>query len=357
MSFDSRMRKEGLWKLMWKIILASGAYISAVVGAGFASGQEMVSYFVRYGRISFFGVILSSILFGIFAYCVSYGTARTNSANFEQYLLKITDNRTFGVFCLAVKIFMAVVFAAMISGTASLLYEAYDIPMQVGAMLICAICAAVFISGNKTLLTVNSFMGVALCAAVVFVCIYILHNRESAVFGGANTRWAVSSFSYVGYNILTSGAVIGALKIHTKRSCGLFAVVSAVMISAMMLCMWGLISIYSGKIYLGELPMLTLASRCGNGITVFFSAVLFCAMVTTALSAGLGILPEKRGIGAPIFLCALGYLASGIQFSFMIDVVYRLCGYIGNILLIIITAKEIKYEIFRKTEKNEDIIR
>lgn len=339
---------------MLSVIFAAGAFISAVVGAGFASGQETISYFVRYGNISFFGVIVSAILFGVFAYCVSHGIERTSSANFDEYIVKITGNRISKIFAAAVRIFMAIVFAAMISGGASLLYEAYNIPLQFGAMLICTICAAVFISGNKTVLTVNSVLGVMICVSVVFTCIYILNNRETAVFADKRINWVMSSFSYVGYNILTSGAVISALGIKSKRKCALFGIVSAVMLFVMMMCMWVLMSIYSGKIYLGELPMLTLAMRAGEGITVFFSAVLFCAMVTTALSVGLGILPQKHMRAAPVLLCCAGYLASGIRFSFMVDVIYRLCGYIGNILMVVIIINQIKYEIVRKRKKNED---
>lgn len=339
---------------MWRVILAAGAFISAVVGAGFASGQETVSYFVRYGNISILGVIISSIMFGVFAYCVSYGIDRTSSADFEEYILKITGDCASKIFSFAVRVFMAIVFVAMISGGTSLLYETYDIPVRFGAMLICVICAAVFVSGNKTVLTVNSLLGVMICVSVVFTCIYILYNRETAVFTSGNMKWVVSSFAYVGYNILTSGAVIGALGVKTKKKCALFGAVSAVMLFAMMVCMWVLMSIYSGKIYLGEIPMLTLAARAGKGITIFFSAVLFCAMVTTALSVGLGILPKRHNIVAPLLMCSIGYLASGIRFSFMVDVIYRLCGYIGNTLMIIIILNQIKYEIIRKRKKKKD---
>lgn len=339
---------------MLSVIFAAGAFISAVVGAGFASGQETVSYFVRYGNISIFGVIISAVLFGIFAYCVSYGIERMSSTDFEEYILKITGDRTSKIFGAAVRIFMAIVFVAMISGGTSLLYETYDIPVQFGAMLICVICAAVFLSGNKTVLMINSLLGVLICVSVVFVCIYILYNRETAVFADKSVNWVMSSFSYVGFNILTSGAVISALRIKTKRKCALFGIAVAVMLFVMMICMWVLMSIYSGKIYLGELPMLTLAMRAGEGITVFFSAVLFCAMVTTALSVGLGILPKKRTYLAPVLLCCVGYLASGIRFSFMVDVIYRLCGYIGNVLMLIIIINQIKYEIVRKIKKNKD---
>ena len=45
-------------------------YVAAVIGAGFASGQEIISFFVKYGKYSIIGVLLSCIIFSVFAYAV-----------------------------------------------------------------------------------------------------------------------------------------------------------------------------------------------------------------------------------------------------------------------------------------------
>ena len=45
-------------------------YVAAVIGAGFASGQEIISFFVKYGKYSIIGVLLSGVLFSVFASAV-----------------------------------------------------------------------------------------------------------------------------------------------------------------------------------------------------------------------------------------------------------------------------------------------
>ena len=40
-------------------------YVAAVIGAGFASGQEIISFFVKYGKYSIIGVLLSCVIFGV----------------------------------------------------------------------------------------------------------------------------------------------------------------------------------------------------------------------------------------------------------------------------------------------------
>ena len=38
------------------------AFISIIVGAGFATGQEMLQYFVSYGRVGIIAAALSSLV-------------------------------------------------------------------------------------------------------------------------------------------------------------------------------------------------------------------------------------------------------------------------------------------------------
>ena len=55
---------------MKKDLMVSGVYIAAVIGAGFASGAEIVHYFAKYHKFGFGGCIISSLLFGIMAWLV-----------------------------------------------------------------------------------------------------------------------------------------------------------------------------------------------------------------------------------------------------------------------------------------------
>lgn len=56
-------------------------YAAAVIGAGFASGQEIISFFVKYGKYSIIGVLLSCIIFSVFAYAVLSGVCRKKYRN------------------------------------------------------------------------------------------------------------------------------------------------------------------------------------------------------------------------------------------------------------------------------------
>src|SRR5690625_4277387 len=48
---------------MWKTLKIASAFIGVIVGAGFASGQEILKYFTSFGYLGMFGVFLSTALF------------------------------------------------------------------------------------------------------------------------------------------------------------------------------------------------------------------------------------------------------------------------------------------------------
>lgn len=45
------------------IFKIAATYIGTIVGAGFASGQEVLQYFVSYGIVGVIGIIISTFLF------------------------------------------------------------------------------------------------------------------------------------------------------------------------------------------------------------------------------------------------------------------------------------------------------
>lgn len=48
----------------WKLTLQVAAtYIGTVVGAGFATGKEIVQFFTQYGSMGLFGILISGLFF------------------------------------------------------------------------------------------------------------------------------------------------------------------------------------------------------------------------------------------------------------------------------------------------------
>ena len=52
------------------IFKVAATYIGTVVGAGFASGQEVLQFFSAYGMKGLFGIAVATLLFFIFGYTI-----------------------------------------------------------------------------------------------------------------------------------------------------------------------------------------------------------------------------------------------------------------------------------------------
>ena len=60
--------------------------IGTLIGAGFASGQEIYIFFFSYGIKGLIGIIVSSILIGITIYKTFQITKKNNTKNYKEFL-------------------------------------------------------------------------------------------------------------------------------------------------------------------------------------------------------------------------------------------------------------------------------
>lgn len=341
---------------MKNIFIAAGAYAAALIGAGFASGQEIVSFFVRYGKYSILGVAASAVIFGVFAGAVIDECVERRTASYKEYLDGFMGrNIRKAVECMTL-FFAAAVFCVMAACCGEMGYMLFGIKNIYGALVICVLCGIIMMYKTDDVLTLNALIGGIIIVSIITCCIYLLRYREHQAFA-AGGKMIVSSISYSGYNLLTAGLILSQLasRIKNRKDAWLVGFAAAFSMFVIMALMWGLLSIYYGKIPLGEIPMLTLALRENKYIAAVYSVILFLAVFSTALSNGISavnIIKNKIGKRwAVILVAAVGFCFSGTGFSVLIDKVYRACGYVGVLFLMYIIRH---YKTFLKNVKNKE---
>ena len=70
---------------MKKILKAVFVIIGAVIGAGFASGQEIYIFFYQYGVNGILGIIISSLLLGFVTYKVLHICKEKKVTNYKVF--------------------------------------------------------------------------------------------------------------------------------------------------------------------------------------------------------------------------------------------------------------------------------
>ena len=80
------------------MIKAIFVIIGTIIGAGFASGQEIYSFFNVYRENGFLGIIIASVLIGFVIYKVLKMSDQLNTQNYKDLLKKIKLPKKFVVF-------------------------------------------------------------------------------------------------------------------------------------------------------------------------------------------------------------------------------------------------------------------
>lgn len=337
---------------MLGIFLAAFSYAAALMGAGFASGQETLTFFAVFSRFGALGIVIASMLIGLFGAVVSEYALRSgrgyNELTGELFPCRIGK----AVDALAF-LFSICTLAVMCACFGELLSVMLGFDSIIGAAVLAVITAAVLLTGNENAVILNSAVGALLFVSASAVCLYLLGYREHQSFAAVDA--AVSGVSYAGYNLITAGTVLSSGRIFLKRRGEgyLAGIVSGIMIFILLTLMWSIISVYYGKINLGELPMLTLALRESRALALVYSVIMAAAVFTTALSNGLYAaeylkyyMERKRAV----LLCAgLGLVLSGAGFSRLIDTAYRYSGAAGIVIAVAVVVGGIKR--MKKREK------
>ncbi|MCI8587595.1 MAG: hypothetical protein HFJ49_03160, partial [Clostridia bacterium] len=77
---------------MKNIIIVTMVIIGALIGAGFASGQEIYTFFYRNGISGLFGILISTILISYIIYKVLTIIKQNQVQNYREFLDIIMDS-------------------------------------------------------------------------------------------------------------------------------------------------------------------------------------------------------------------------------------------------------------------------
>lgn len=334
------------------IIIVSYSIIAALIGAGFASGQEMLCYFTAFGRWGIVGIITSLLAFALFIYAVLTCVQRRSFADYNDFLGIFRHRTVRKAVKIITVIFAFAVYGTMLSAFAEILNELFGLRQCIGALL-CAVGATVVFSlGTERVFAANGILGVILVFLMIFSCLYMLCYREFHVFSAVPTSAAANGLIYSGYNLVSLTPVLISLSKRLKSTADTVSVTlsSALLTGVIMILVFCLLSIYTNRIPLGELPMLTLAKRQSNAFALCYTVILACAVITTLLSSGGGIVDSLGIKNKPIsiaFISAAAYFMSGVGFGRLIDTAYRFCGIVGifvSVLIIVGCMRKFRYK-------------
>ena len=74
---------------MFKVLKIASAFVGIIVGAGFASGQEILLYFTSFGHMGTFAAILATALFAYLGMILTRLGSRTKTSLIKKLNIKL----------------------------------------------------------------------------------------------------------------------------------------------------------------------------------------------------------------------------------------------------------------------------
>lgn len=254
--------------------------------------------------------------------------------------------------------FAFTVFSVMLSAFGSIFGIVTGLSPRICSLLAAVLCAVIFCRSSSALSAFNGTIGILLSSGIAFSCFYILMYRESPTFSAISGA-AKSACVYSGYNLVSVIPSLAVLSenLKSKSDSAAVSVISGTAIFVLMSLIFAILSMYSGRISLGEFPMLAMAARQNRYFMIFYGALLAAAVVSTLFSASAGIAEaagNRRSLIFMLFTAMSAYALSGLGFGKLVDTLYRISGIIGIIICAVISGVCIRKTV---SSKSTDILR
>ena len=127
----------------------AAVYVGTVVGAGFATGKEIVEFFTQYGFYGFFGILIAGYLFIFTGTKLMLVAARINATSYEEFNEYLFGKKAAFIINLFFLLMLLGVSAVMISGAGAVFEEQLGCQNDLGVWLTVVLATIVLVFGTR----------------------------------------------------------------------------------------------------------------------------------------------------------------------------------------------------------------
>lgn len=331
------------------MIKVMATYMGAVIGAGFASGQEIMQFFIVFGQPGLWGVLLATILFSYLGALILFLSIRYRYTNYRELLCYLLGPSA-AVFMDILSLFMlAGGLGIMLAGSGAVFSEQLGLPAWLGSVATALVTGMVIMGSLQRVMIANVILVplkiiVILAVALAALMFYGLPSGQPAAGPVGPTvagNWVWSAILYVSYNMIVPVAVLTSLGRSVTTGVGVWGGMlgglgmglAAGLITLVGLAFYPMIMMY-------EIPLLYIAGHLNEGLRIVLSVLIWLAILTTAIANAHGFasrLDPAQGRYyklAGLGITGLALTLSGMDFSLLVRTLYPMFGYAGLILLV-----------------------
>lgn len=323
--------------------------IGALIGAGFASGQEIYSFFYSYGVIGLVGIIITFALISFTIYKSLKIICKNEIENYDEFLgIFIKNKKVTKAINIVINILLLVTFYIMIAGFGAYFEQEIGVDKIIGSSMLAVMVAIVFFTSVKGVLKVSEYIVPVLIVFIVIVGEMNLATINSGIeILVIKKGWLLSSIIYCSYNmILLIPVLISLRKQITKQSnIKYIAVISGILMTTISVLIFMLLTKSDVDISTLEMPVVYVIRTFFAKFKPIYAFIILSSIFTTAISIGIGFLQnvsknKKSYAQFVLFMCITSLIVSNVGFSKLVNFVYPLFGYLGIVQIIFIIKQK-----------------
>ncbi|MCI3920936.1 hypothetical protein MO973_11890 [Paenibacillus sp. TRM 82003] len=329
-------------------------YIGTVVGAGFATGQEILQFFTKYGSIALLTILVATALFMWFGTKVMLLAHDLKAASYEDVNKHLFGPRLGEWFSLLLLVELFSVAIVMLAGAGSVFREQLGQPFLLGITVTLALGFLVMLRGMKGIMAVNSIV-VPVMLVFTFIVFYQtmqtpsflsfdwLHQNDPYPPGRA---W-IAPLLYAAFNLASAQAVLVPLgsSIRDREAIRRGGILGGIGLGMLLIVGNISLSAHAPVIFQYEIPMGLVVAGMGTAIHFAYLLLIYAEIFTTFIANvfGLTLQVEQRTrlkrqtivIGA-LLLC---FGISFVGFKALLSTLYPLFGCLSLVWFTLIVVR------------------
>ncbi len=333
-----------------KYLKIAMAYVGVIVGAGLSSGQDLMQYFVSFGKQGILGVVILAILNIVFGKIIVTLGCYYDSDSHQDVLEQVAHPIITKIIDYTLIVSGFIIFFVMVAGAGANLHQQFAFPSWLGA-LICALLVIIvsFLDFDKITSVLGIFTPIIIVMIVAITAYtFIGHSYDwNGIYKVADALpspmpnvilSAINYYSLCAVTGVSMAFVLGGsvVRIGVAEKGG---AIGGALIGVIVLCAYGALLANVGSIYDAEIPMLAIVANINPVFAQIYTFTIFALIFNTAFSLSYALAKRLSGNDDKklhillIVIVLAGYVCSFAGFKQLVSLMYPVLGYIGVLLL------------------------
>ncbi|MGG1663612.1 YkvI family membrane protein [Brevibacillus sp. NRS-1366] len=335
---------------MKQSIQIAGAFIGLIVGAGFASGQEILQFFTSFGWVSIISTIVATVLFSFLGMNLTQLGSRLQTKSHKDVIYYISGPYLGIVVDVIITFFLFGVTVVMMAGAGSIFEQQFGIPSIVGNSVMTLLTLLTVCLNIQRVISIIGMITPFLLALVIIIAGYSFITMDASFSelqqiaekqNAAASNWGLGALLYVSYNIAAGAAMLTVMggTVKDEKTAGLGGILGGIGLGVLILLInLGMLTKLN-KVTGVDMPILFLANEISPLFGLLMSLVLLGMIYNTAvgmLYAFTARIVKPELPKFKVFVVLFGIAAFGasfIGFIQLVGTVYPVIGYLGFTLM------------------------